>query len=174
MTFAGCVYRAYANDGELLYVGATTNPKSRLHQHACDAIWRKAVARWRIRWYTDWTTAVQAEKEAIATEYPRWNITYRSPAHPDGSGLRRLEIGDLYPRDVSTPPAPSFSEGMPSFITTRQAIAILGIDRSALTRWVQFGRVTPAKKLTGPNGAYLFHPADIEQIRRDRAAKASA
>ncbi len=62
----------------------------------------------------------------------------------------------------------------PNLITTKQACDILDVDRSAFTRWVQLGRLTPAMQLAGARGAYLFHPADIEAIRRDRAAKASA
>ncbi len=62
----------------------------------------------------------------------------------------------------------------PTLLSTAEVCQIVGVDRSAVTRWVQLGRLTPAMRLPGPNGAYLFHPADIEQIRRDRAAKASA
>lgn len=40
-----------------------------------------------------------------------------------------------------------------------------GIDRTTLVRWVQAGKIRPIHKLPGPNGAYLFHRADIEALR---------
>lgn len=50
-------------------------------------------------------------------------------------------------------------------IGSAEACSLLGdIDRSTLTRWVQLGRIEPAMRLPGPNGAYLFRRADIEAL----------
>lgn len=47
----------------------------------------------------------------------------------------------------------------------------LSIDRSTLSRWVGAGKITPARKLGGIRGAFLFHPAEVE---RAFAAKVAA
>jgi predicted site-specific integrase-resolvase len=55
-------------------------------------------------------------------------------------------------------------------VGSSEARAILGdIDRSTLVRWVQLGKLAPAQKLPGPNGAYLFRRSDVEALRDARA-----
>jgi len=46
----------------------------------------------------------------------------------------------------------------------------LGIDRSTLSRWVAAGKITPAMKLDGPRGAFLFTEAAIEALAKAVAA----
>lgn len=41
------------------------------------------------------------------------------------------------------------------------------IDRSTLSRWVLTGRITPAQKLPGLRGAFLFDPAEVERVRAE-------
>ena len=54
----------------------------------------------------------------------------------------------------------------PSLLTAAETCAELGgIDRSTLTRWVQAGRITPARKLPGLTGAYLFDPAEVQRVK---------
>ena len=51
-------------------------------------------------------------------------------------------------------------------LTAAEACAELGgIDRSTLTRWVQTGRITPARKLPGRTGAYLFDPTEVQRVK---------
>lgn len=62
-----------------------------------------------------------------------------------------------------------------SLITTAQAAAQLGIERSTLSRWVAAGRITPAMQLPGPTGAMLFDPVAIDRLAASLVkAKASA
>lgn len=49
-------------------------------------------------------------------------------------------------------------------LTSREVCARLGIDRSTLTRWVQAGRITPAQKLPGLRGAYLFTADALDDV----------
>lgn len=53
-------------------------------------------------------------------------------------------------------------------VTSATACSRLGIDRSTLVRWVQSGRLKPAFKYPGSNGAYLFERAEIERIEAER------
>jgi excisionase family DNA binding protein len=60
---------------------------------------------------------------------------------------------------------------MPTYndlIGSAEAARILGIDKPTLTRWVAAGRITPAHKLPGKNGAFLFHRADITALANER------
>jgi excisionase family DNA binding protein len=60
------------------------------------------------------------------------------------------------------------------YITTAEACELLGgLDRSTLSRWVQLGKLTPAKRLPFGHGAFLFHRADIERLRDELAQAAS-
>jgi excisionase family DNA binding protein len=49
-------------------------------------------------------------------------------------------------------------------IGSAEACEAIGIDRSTLTRWVAQGRITPAHKMPGSSGAFLFKRADVAQL----------
>jgi DNA-binding transcriptional MerR regulator len=62
-------------------------------------------------------------------------------------------------------------------MTTDSSVELLGsgalcealdVDRATLTRWVANGIAQAAMKLPGPNGAYLFHPDELERLRQLR------
>jgi excisionase family DNA binding protein len=49
-----------------------------------------------------------------------------------------------------------------SLVSTAEAAAILGLERSTVLRWVREGRIAPAMKVSGKTGTYLFRRADVE------------
>lgn len=51
-----------------------------------------------------------------------------------------------------------------------EACEVLGIDRSTLTRWVARRWITPAQKMPGASGAYLFEPAEVERVAAEHRA----
>ena len=56
-------------------------------------------------------------------------------------------------------------------VNTGEALAILGqASPSTITRLVRSGQLTPAMKLPGLRGAYLFNRADVEALAAERAA----
>lgn len=55
-------------------------------------------------------------------------------------------------------------------MATVEVAESLGCERSTLSRWVKEGRITPAMRLPGPTGAFLFHPAEVERVRLTEAA----
>lgn len=61
-------------------------------------------------------------------------------------------------------------------ITTAQACAILGdLDRSTISRWVQIGRLRPARRIGfGRNSAFLFRRVDVEALSAKLAEARSA
>lgn len=58
-------------------------------------------------------------------------------------------------------------------IPTSVASSLLGKPAAAISRMVRTGRLTPAHKLPGLTGAYLFRRTDVEALARDEIAKAT-
>lgn len=59
-------------------------------------------------------------------------------------------------------------------VGSSESCRILDVHPATLTRWVAGGTLTPAHKLPGKNGAFLFHRADIERIAEEKRAQAAA
>lgn len=59
-------------------------------------------------------------------------------------------------------------------IGSAEACERLGIDRSTLTRRVARGEITPAQKLPGETGPFLFEPAEIDRAAEARDERSSA
>lgn len=79
-----CVYRTYDLGGTLLYVGSSFAPEQRYADHENRAPWWPFMVDVRESWFASEGEARAAEREAIATEHPRWNIDGRAVDHPDG------------------------------------------------------------------------------------------
>jgi predicted site-specific integrase-resolvase len=58
-------------------------------------------------------------------------------------------------------------------IGSTEALDILGIDRSTLSRWVAFGKLTPVTRLSA-GGAFVFDAADIRALAARLASEAEA
>lgn len=70
------LYRLYGADGSLLYIGIAFNPPTRWYAHACDKGWWPEVTRKEVsHWYESRREAETAERSAILTEMPKYNIT---------------------------------------------------------------------------------------------------
>ncbi len=59
----------------------------------------------------------------------------------------------------------------PDLIGTTEAAALIGIERSTISRWVQVGTITAAHKLPSQTGAFLFERAEVERVRADYQAR---
>lgn len=57
-------------------------------------------------------------------------------------------------------------------LTSAQACALLGVNRSTLSRWAarEPQRIEPAIKHGGLRGPYLFRRADVERLAAQRSA----
>lgn len=69
----GTLYRFFDADGNLLYVGASSNAPARLEQHRRDKSWWSQVASCTMEHYEHRYLAVAAEVHAIREEKPRHN-----------------------------------------------------------------------------------------------------
>lgn len=77
------VYRLYARDGRLLYVGMTNNPDVRFAYHSLTKRWWHLIDEKRIEWHPDRATARRFEAEAIKTEDPAHNAMHSAAGAHD-------------------------------------------------------------------------------------------
>jgi predicted GIY-YIG superfamily endonuclease len=70
------VYRFFAADDTLLYVGVTQRFGTRWSNHAKQKPWWPQVARQTVAWYDTRTEALSVETEAIKTEEPVHNVLH--------------------------------------------------------------------------------------------------
>jgi predicted GIY-YIG superfamily endonuclease len=73
------LYRHFNSDGKLLYVGISTTPLRRIQQHKSLSAWFRDVVRIELQWYSNRKAAEDAERTAITTENPQFNV---ANAHP--------------------------------------------------------------------------------------------
>jgi predicted GIY-YIG superfamily endonuclease len=70
------LYRHYAEDGTLLYVGISLSWPARTKQHASGSRWFAEVARVTIERFPSREAALEAEREAIKREKPKFNVVH--------------------------------------------------------------------------------------------------
>lgn len=71
------LYRHFDAANVLLYVGIALSPASRTSQHRRNASWFSQVARIEIEWFISREGAELAEREAIRTENPIFNLVHK-------------------------------------------------------------------------------------------------
>lgn len=67
------LYRYFASDGQLLYVGVTKNPFDRQSHHAQNQPWWTEVSTATFQHFTNRDLALDAETYAIGAELPKYN-----------------------------------------------------------------------------------------------------
>ncbi len=61
---------------------------------------------------------------------------------------------------------------IPQLMTTAEvAEQCGGVSVKTVIRWVESGALTPAQKLPGLRGAYVFHPAEVARFKAERDAE---
>lgn len=85
------VYRLYAADGTLLYVGSTGNVLERLGSHAADKLWASQVVSVRVEAFAQRSAALAAERQAVRREKPHHNgVLYIMPDGMTPNEYRKL------------------------------------------------------------------------------------
>lgn len=99
------LYRFYAGNDRLLYIGITVDPVTRFAQHAQTSAWYRQHARVVVEWFDTRTAAELAERAAIATEKPLWNVTHAAPGcgperrlAPYAERVRQVRYGQIRTR----------------------------------------------------------------------------
>lgn len=68
------VYRVFDRTGDLIYVGCSNNLFTRLAQHEELSWWAPQAFKVKSRIYPSYDVGLKAERLAIQTEHPRWNV----------------------------------------------------------------------------------------------------
>jgi hypothetical protein len=76
VTHRTALYRHYAADGGLLYVGISLSPLHRLSKHRIESAWIERVTDVRIEWFDTRADALEAERIAIQQERPAHNFAH--------------------------------------------------------------------------------------------------
>lgn len=74
------LYRHFAKDGALLYVGISLSWPKRTKSHARGSQWFDQVERVEIERFPTREAAIEAERNAIKAEKPKYNIMHNRPA----------------------------------------------------------------------------------------------
>lgn len=96
-----CLYRFYDSDDVLLYVGITVGLYVRWNNHNALKPWWREVARATVEHFPDRASVARAEREAIKTEAPKYNVIHNNSR---GTPIRGdVEDSNLYsPRQAVT------------------------------------------------------------------------
>ena len=103
------LYRAFASDGTLLYIGIARDWGARWAAHAELSVFFGEVAHLTVEWWPTRTEALAREAAAIAKEGPRHNKNHRGDGRPDSRWLRCDRCGCGWAEDprafyVADPP----------------------------------------------------------------------
>ena len=92
------LYRYFDEDGELLYIGITNDPGRRWSQHIATKPWARQISTIRLEAHPDRVAVLAAEREAIQSEHPRYNVVHAArltpaPVAENGPRPRRCPCG---------------------------------------------------------------------------------
>lgn len=98
------VYRLFGTEGVLLYVGIARRIGLRWDQHATSQPWWPDVLQMTVEWYPSRTEAETAEREAIRTEEPKYNVAHypelriaaTSSRYPASPWIRREQVSEQH------------------------------------------------------------------------------
>lgn len=138
------VYRLFANDGALLYVGCTCDPHERFFGHQGKHWWPSAT-HVATEWFNDRFTALLQEAQAIIDEAPIHNI-------------RRTPPNRIRARKPTPEPAPRNSG-----LTFAQVAEEVDIPVHWLWRGVVIGKL-PHSCLDPEGDDVWFAPEDIRDL----------
>jgi hypothetical protein len=94
------LYRHFAADGTLLYVGISLSTVSRLAQHEHASHWFSQIARVEVERFPTRTAAMEAERLAVLNENPLYNKALRKPPEYDAPSMPRFELVQLSKEEV--------------------------------------------------------------------------
>ncbi len=94
------LYRYFDAEKRLLYVGISKSALSRLTQHMRDAKWAYAIASIEMEHFSTRRLALEAERRAIETEGPLWNVLYNLAKAALSEPVSGRRIRKLRPEEV--------------------------------------------------------------------------
>lgn len=153
------LYRHFDAAGTLLYVGISTAALFRLHQHKKRSDWFPRIAKITLEHYPDRPAALAAEKVAIQTENPLYNIHW---------WVERKKPRDYYVRKQVPHPC----QGCGATIVRRRKWCVECArrrDREAAAAWAKAHREKTREY--GARHRALHGPSETPEARKIRYAK---
>lgn len=142
------LYRAYAGDGQLLYVGVSFSALQRLAQHRSCSEWFDQCAEIKIERFEDRGAACRAEIEAIETEHPIFNIAHNRAANGLTVVERTRQAPLPKPLEQRARPAVSITNpSTPRLLCLEQVSELICFKRSKIYALIAQGRFPPPIKL---------------------------
>lgn len=133
-----CVlYRVFDKQGSLLYVGATTNPATRIADHQRHQPWWDDASSITMEHFDTPESLVAAETSAIAQEAPRYNVVYsnnpnqrvsaRKSRRQQGSGTLFRRADGYWVAGTELTPGPNGKRRFKRFVRRDRAAAQLAL-----------------------------------------------
>lgn len=146
------LYRFFDSNGSLLYVGISFDLPTRWVDHSSSKPWWHCVDTATIEHYPDRGTAEAAERHAIKTENPAWNVLHRSS---------KTASSEARPRPKQ-PVAPALTPTR--LIRVGQAAKMLrGITTAAVHRYAEAGLLK--SKCVTLNGERRFFEQSVLELK---------
>ena len=121
------VYRHYGIDGQLLYVGTTITAFGRLRRHIDTSRWKAEIAQVEITHYATKEEARDAEKHAIQSEHPLFNVRHNQPPKVK---TKKAKLPFVHPGSYMTKQEAHDWAGGTGALAEK-----LGITPSAVSQW---------------------------------------
>lgn len=138
------LYRHYDKGGNLLYVGVTNNFARRIKEHSKFSSWFSDVSNVTLEHFDDRETLLQAEKTAIQSERPIFNIRLNrgesAKLDEEEQTVLVREKDNLFARVLTLKP----------IYKQQEAAGILGVSRHTIRWAIQSGHLN---YFDLPNGA---------------------
>lgn len=107
------LYRYFDSNGNLLYVGISVSAVRRLEQHQNTAPWFKNLGSIKVENYHSREAALQAEKNAIITERPKFNKIHNQGRNEQPSISFTHSLNNQHIQPYRTTITPVIKNGSP-------------------------------------------------------------
>lgn len=153
------LYRHFAGDGQLLYVGVSLNAIRRLVEHREASGWFGGVRRVEIEVFASREEVLRAERAAIKRERPQYNVQHRESDPPPKKKRQVLQAevyeglrarwGDTLLRESRAGELRArFWRSGPEDIFDRKTVAaVLYVSVSTLELWHRLGSGPPCERI---------------------------
>lgn len=119
------LYRHFDSDGALLYVGISMSWPARTKQHVHGSRWFDQVAKVEIERFSTRAAALEAERQAIKSEKPKFNIVHNREAKPKARAHKPYSVIDdpalqhIVGPDVIVGPVLNYRDDTLSFVVAQ-------------------------------------------------------
>ena len=136
------LYRFFNADRQLLYVGLTVDPGSRWTSHCKEKPWWHEVDTVKVETFPTRDLVIKAEREAIETEYPLYNIAHANTAQLDEARDCLAAIAAEHAKamtqeaEIRETLRTAVRDAIAAGMTETEAARISGMSRVTVRTWI--------------------------------------